>query len=91
MIASGVYTPIREANCRYLIPLTYDDPFTIRTTLRELTRSKMTFDYEIINSATKKVAAKGYTIHSFANSEFKPTRLPPAFAEALGAFLGDKK
>ncbi|MCL4535114.1 MAG: acyl-CoA thioesterase [Bacteroidetes bacterium] len=47
MEGMGVGLPVVECTCRYLRTTRYDDIVTIRTTMRELTRARVAFDYEV--------------------------------------------
>ncbi len=85
----GIGLPLIELHCRYFRTTRYDDLVTVRTTLRELTRSRLGFDYEVwvappdetgtssepgIAAGPQKVA-EGYTIHVFTSLEGKPIHL----------------
>ena len=43
----GFFLPVAEAQCRYRVPLKYDDLIAIKVVLTEKKRSRMTFEYEI--------------------------------------------
>lgn len=51
MEASGVMMPVYELKTRYLKPARYDDLLSIRTTIPELPKARIIFQYEIRNAA----------------------------------------
>ena len=47
----GVMMPILEVHSKYLRPAHYDELITVRISLRELPKARITFEYEIYNEA----------------------------------------
>lgn len=80
---SGTAMPIINVNCRYILPATYDETLTIKTILRELPTSRITFYYEIYNQAGKLIN-EGQTMLAFINQETqRPCRAPEILMERL--------
>ncbi len=86
----GIGLPLIECYSRYLRTTRYDDLVTVRTTLRELSRTRLGFNYEVwleppgteeaaaTGEATQPVrqkVAEGYTVHVFTNMEGRPIHL----------------
>jgi acyl-CoA thioester hydrolase len=69
-----IYLPVVEAQCSYKAPVRYDDMVEIKTKLSEIGKSRITFEYEIINNGD--VATTGYTKHVFINGSGKPIPVP---------------
>ncbi|MBQ7220016.1 MAG: acyl-CoA thioesterase [Synergistaceae bacterium] len=65
--AEGIMLPVVEAHCRYKSSLRYDDEAEIETRVSKLTRVSVEFSYRILNKATGKLAAEGYTKHAFVD------------------------
>ncbi|MEL6655962.1 MAG: thioesterase family protein [Bacteroidota bacterium] len=51
----GVLMPVMSLQCRYVRPARYDEIITIRTTLRHLPESTITFHMELFNEKGKLV------------------------------------
>ncbi|MDR4987336.1 MAG: thioesterase family protein [Bacteroidales bacterium] len=84
----GVVMPIVDMHIKYIRPARYDDLLTIRTTVPELPRSRMHFDYEVYNQEGV-LLNKGYTVLAFLNkSNGKPCPAPDWFLERLQAVRG---
>jgi len=65
-----------ESFCRYKKPLRYDEEILIRVYLREASRKKFIFDYEVFSITKKHLAAEGYTVHVATDKNAKATTLP---------------
>jgi acyl-CoA thioester hydrolase len=74
----GVFLPVSEAYCKYLIPVRYDDPLVIETTLDAAVKGAMKFDYRLLSEDLVKVFAEGYTKHPCVTPEGRVMR-PPKF------------
>jgi acyl-CoA thioester hydrolase len=73
---SGTLMPIINVSCKYIQPATYDETLTIKTFLKELPTSRITFYYEIYNQAGMLIN-EGQTILAFINQETqRPCRTP---------------
>ncbi len=62
-----IYLPVTEAHIRYRRSAKYDDVITIKTTLTEMSPTRLKFSYEIYRDDT--LLAEGYTTHAFINKE----------------------
>jgi acyl-CoA thioester hydrolase len=75
----GVMMPVLENHSRYLAPALYDELLTIRTTIRERPQVRITFNYEIFNSANRLIHT-GHTLLAFVNKKSgRPCRPPESF------------
>ncbi|MFZ5802221.1 MAG: acyl-CoA thioesterase [Candidatus Omnitrophota bacterium] len=72
----GYYLPVREAMANYQAPSTYDDPLIVRTSVAEMTRTSLRFEYIVLHAETQKTLATGYTLHVFVDRTLKPCRIP---------------
>ena len=64
----GVMMPILEVHSKYLRPAHYDELITVRISLRELPKARITFEYEIYNEAGELLE------YGFYGSGFHPPR-----------------
>ena len=79
---SGLFLIVAEAHCRYKNPAKYEDELIIRTTITELTRRTLRFNYEI-ERADGAAVATGETLHVLINTEGRPSSLPEKYLSLL--------
>lgn len=75
MEENGVMLPVLNVNINYGTPATYDDLLTIRTTLKEMPRVKITFHYEVLRG--EELLTTGSVTLAFMNSATKRAIRPP--------------
>lgn len=71
----GILLPLIELNCRYKSASRYEDEIIVKTTLKELTFSRVTFHYEVFRNSECQSVATGETMHVFTNREIKPVNI----------------
>lgn len=80
----GVMMPILEVHSKYLRPAHYDELITVRISLRELPKARITFEYEIYNEAGE-LLNTGSTVLGFIHRDTRrPCRAPKGFMGAVG-------
>ncbi|MCK8825422.1 acyl-CoA thioesterase [Fuchsiella alkaliacetigena] len=82
----GILIPVVESHCSYHSPARYDEIVTVVTEVRELKRSTIIFDYQVLRDEDQELLATGHTIHVFVNDEFETVSLKkesPAVWELL--------
>lgn len=72
----GYFLPVVETQARYISSSTYDDLVTVRTSVSEIKRSSMRFEYLVYKDNPEKPIATGYSVHVFVNSEMRPVKVP---------------
>ncbi len=72
--AEGYILPVLSASVEYLGSAKYDDLLTVKTYLKEFTKLKLYFEYEIFLEDGTKIA-HGSTKHCWADENGKPRRL----------------
>jgi acyl-CoA thioester hydrolase len=77
----GIYLVVLEALCNYILPARYDDLLEIKTSFRKNDKSKLQFDYMVLNLSLstlskEKSSATGYTTHVFVNKNARPIKIP---------------
>lgn len=85
----GYRLMVADVHCRYKSPARYDDTIRVETTIRELKKKTLTFDYKVFNDATERLLAQGYTKHVCTNHEQKLVRLPDTFVQCMTQFPHD--
>jgi len=78
----GVFLPVSEAYCKFLLPAQYDDVLIIETSIDNGVKGGMKFVYTISSEDGKKIFTKGHTRHACVNSKGKVIR-PPEFLSNL--------
>ena len=78
----GVLLAVAESHCRYVSPARFDEEIVISTTIPDVNRRFVSFDYEM-TCAGRRVAI-GQTRHIFLNRAFRPVRLPDKYAALFG-------
>ncbi len=77
-----VLLAVAESHCRYVNPARFDEEICIATTVSDVNRRFVTFEYEM--TCNERRIAKGYTRHVFLNRQLRPTRLPDKYAGMFG-------
>lgn len=84
----GVMLPVLELRSRFIHPARYDDLITIRTTVKERPKIRITFDYELFNEDGVLLNI-GYTQLVFVDMvKNRPCRAPMVFEEKMNAYFG---
>jgi len=90
----GCILPVVSAHCRYRAPARYDDEIQIETTPAMLRGSVLKFAYEIYRKPAQKgtgrklLLAEGETVHVVCDDQLNRKPLPPKYAAALRALMG---
>jgi acyl-CoA thioester hydrolase len=79
----GLFLPVVEAECRYLIPARYDEVVEVLTFLNAVNRLTVELSYEVRNAETSRTLAKGRTLHCFTNEQGKPVRAERRVVELM--------
>lgn len=76
MEAMGIILPVIEVNCKYKASAKYADNLIVKTTVEELSPTRIKFYYEIIREEDNVFIAEGFTEHVFVDKENgRPTNL----------------
>jgi acyl-CoA thioester hydrolase len=80
--AQGIESLVLESHVRFLKPAQFDDRLVIHARVGEVRGARFRFDYEVERDG--EVLADGWTSHACVDATtFRPTRIPPALAEAI--------
>lgn len=85
--ADGIWMPVLENHSYYQVPATYDELLSIRTTIPELPKSRIRFQYEIMGESQKSLHS-GETLLCFLNKvSGRPCRPPQVLLEKLAPYF----
>ena len=73
----GTFLPVVDTGAHYHKPSTYDDLLVIRTSVSEIRRISLRFEYRVMNQASKKLLATGFSVHVFVDRNMQPRTVPP--------------
>lgn len=79
----GLFLPVIEAHVKYHAPSTYDDLLIVRTSVAQLRKSSIRFEYQVINKATHRQLVTGYTVLAFVDKSFQLTYVPEEIEKAV--------
>ena len=82
----GMISPVVEINCKYINSTKFNDIVEINVILKEYKGVKLIVEYEMINSKTKELVAKGESKHCFTTKDGKIISIKkenPEFNETL--------
>lgn len=84
---SGIYIPVIESHCEYIQGATYDDLLKVRTMIRDVPKSRMKIEYDVLISAEETLVATGHTVHTFMNRRGSAVRPPRTLLALLNSQL----
>lgn len=86
----GFILPVVECWTRFKSPAFYDDLLVIETTIVEISKLKIQFNYQVRRdvegSSRSKLLVKGYTVHAATTKDGKLTRLPLDLSKKIALF-----
>lgn len=78
----GLFLPVAETYCKYLLPAKYDDLLIIETSLDARLKGAIKFDYQVFGEDAQTLLAQGYSKHACLNRDGKVIR-PPKFIKEI--------
>lgn len=85
----NIMMPVMSLNCRYVRPAKYDELLTIKTTVRKLPSTFMTFHHEIYNEAGELLNGGSVKL-GFITADTKASiQAPEYLIEKLGLYFED--
>ena len=78
---SGLFLPVSECYCKYVMPAHYDEVLEIRCWIAEIRTRAVRFEYEILRDST--LLARGHTVHVCTDCDAKPSTMPAGLRETL--------
>jgi acyl-CoA thioester hydrolase len=86
---SGIMMPVIRYENNYKKPAFYDEELTIVTRVREVPRSRITFEYETWNSKGKMLNTALTELVFVDSTTMKPQRAPQIIVDAVIGYLND--
>ncbi|MFC1868678.1 acyl-CoA thioesterase [Thermodesulfobacteriota bacterium] len=78
----GYSLVVVEAAVKYHANVGYDSMVIVKTSITDLRRVRVRFDYEIV-SEENILLVKGHTVHACINSDLKPAKIPSGMMESM--------
>lgn len=82
----GVLVPVLSAECRYIRPLRFDEPFAVYPYIEQFTGVKLELSYKIISRQTGLLCAEGKTSHCFTDLNLRPIRTKVNYPDIYKVF-----
>jgi acyl-CoA thioester hydrolase len=83
----GIFLPVSDLGCRFLLPVRYDDQIMVETSLDHAVKGGMKFDYTVYIVESDRIVATGYTRHACVNGDGKVVRPPPFLRDLINQYL----
>ncbi len=80
---SGIMLPVYTLNVKYMKPAFYDDLLTIKTSIREIPKARITFSHEIYNEKKELLNTGEVTLVFIDTKTNKPIGAPENFLEKI--------
>ena len=72
----GAMLPVIEAHTEYNKGAVFGQDITVHTTIAELPKVKMKFNYKVTHLNSDEILMTGHTIHAFTNLNSRPIKVP---------------
>ena len=89
MEEQGITLAVSEATMRFIAPAKYDDMIRVETSLSRVTSRTLTFDYAVLNAASRSKLAVCSTTLISLDRNGKVSALPADVRARLAAAVGD--
>lgn len=89
----GVMMPVLQVHIDYKNPAHYDDLITIKTTLREMPRVKITFHHEVFRGEgdnMQLITTGSVTLAYMSAVSHRPTRCPEVLVKLLASHFSEQ-
>ncbi|MCX7711872.1 MAG: acyl-CoA thioesterase [Clostridia bacterium] len=71
----GFLLPLIELKCAYKGAAKYEDEVTVRTTLKEITNTRVIFFYEVYKNGEPNIITTGETVHVWTDKNLRPLNI----------------
>ena len=83
----GLYLPLVGLSCDFRSFARYEDDLEIRTQISDLSKTRLSFKYDVIKTIDKSVIATGTTKHVYVNRSLRPVNLAKSMPDVYRLFL----
>lgn len=87
---SGIMLPVLELQIKYIKPAFYDDEIVIETTISEMPKARIKFEYKTYNQIGDLLNFGNTTLVFVDIKTKKPTQAPKDLLEKLAKFIDSK-
>lgn len=87
MEEEGIMLPVLKLEVKYLKPALYDDELVIHTFIKEMPKSRITFEHEIYNSAGELLTIGMVQLVFVDTTSRRPTRCPKDLHDRLHKYF----
>ena len=70
--SKGILLPLYDMNCKFKSPAKYEDEILVLTRLKQISRVRLSFSYQVKNAVTLNLIATGETMHAWTDKALKP-------------------
>ena len=78
----GLMMPLIKLEAEYLLPSYYEDEIIIRSSIKEMTRTRLIVSYEVYRKGNETILLnRGSTAHVFTDKDLRPVNLQKKFPE----------
>ena len=70
--AKGILLPLYGMNCQFKSPAKYEDEIIVVTSLKQISRVRLCFSYQVLNAESQVLLATGETMHAWTDKALKP-------------------
>jgi len=81
----GIFIPVVEAQASYRSPARFDDELLVRTRVKEMGNTSVTFENEIYRLPEMELLCSGHTVHVVVGRDGRPMRIPDPLRAKLSA------
>ncbi|HHV30040.1 acyl-CoA thioesterase [Acetivibrio mesophilus] len=71
----GFMLPLIELTCRYKGSARYEDRVIVKTCVKQISYSRVTFSYEVFKGCDNSLITTGQTVHAWTNRSLKPINI----------------
>ncbi|MDP4180563.1 MAG: thioesterase family protein [Bacillota bacterium] len=71
----GIMLPLLELKCNFKSPANYEDEIIVKTSIKEMTYTRIVFYYEVYKDKQESVLSTGETMHVWTDKNLKPVNL----------------
>ena len=83
----GYFLPVVDTGAKYYAPSTYDDLVIVRTSVSQLRKASMRFEYVVFNKQNNKRLVTGFSVHVFVDQNMQPAPIPDEIEKIVTPFL----
>lgn len=87
----GILLPLIELKCNFLGTARYEDEIIVRTSLKDISFSRIIFFYEVFKKGEQSAITTGETMHVWTNNSLKPLNIKkhmPEIYELMSTAIG---